>query len=218
MQEPAHRGHVLHGESGYEWETFKDERTCKQILREEAARRGYPYSARSAWTRHPQLRVRGGDRMQASGATSAHRGHVLHALKYAGPEYEWETFKDDSRTCKQILREEAARDEPGLPLNPLSRIALTNFYKWVAQDREGRRGGADRRHFNRCLEIKLFQAEVHTLKPDVVVFQSASFKSKFKKILGPGAVASSYILKDPSYRGSRQPKEIVRPVAQHPPA
>ena len=145
-------------------------------------------------------------------------GTYFTALKYTGPKYEWETFEDDPRTCQRILKEEAPQGAPGLPpTNPLSRIALTNFYKWVTKGKKTLSGADNRIHFNRELEIKLFQDEVHILKPDVVVFQSTMFESAFKEILGPGAVASSYVLKHPSIRGNRQPKEIVRPVAQHPP-
>lgn len=146
-------------------------------------------------------------------------GTYFTALKYAGPEYEWKAFEEDLRPCQRILKEEVSNREIGLPsTNPLSRIALTNFYKWVTKRKKKLSGGDNRIHFNRDLEIELFRDEVRILEPDVVVFQSATFRSSFEELLGPSFAAKSYVLKHPSVRGYRKPKGIVRPVGEHPPA
>lgn len=145
-------------------------------------------------------------------------GTYFTALKYTGPASDWETFEDDHRTCQRILKDEVSSVVPGLPpMNPLSRIALTNFYKWVTVGRTKKGGGTDRIHFNRDLEIELFRDEVRILEPDVVVFQSATFRFLFEELLGPSAAPKSHVLKHPSVRGYKQPKEIVRPVDEHPP-
>ena len=146
-------------------------------------------------------------------------GTYFTAVKYAGQQFEWETFEDDPRNCRRILKEEAALGAPGLPpTNPLSRIALTNFYKWVTVGRAGKGGGADRVHLHRDLEIAVFQDEVRILKPDVVVFQSATFRFAFKELIEPCGVAHSYVVNHPSRRGKRHPAAIAEALAAVPPA
>lgn len=144
-------------------------------------------------------------------------GTYFTVLKYAGSERAWLRFEGELRTCQRILKEEAPRRNHALPsANPLSRIALTNFYKWVTVGRTGKGGGTDRTHVNRDLEIELLRDEVRIFRPDVVVFQGASFKSDFRRIIKPCGVDCSYVVYHPSYRGKRRPAEIVEPLAAFP--
>lgn len=145
-------------------------------------------------------------------------GTYFTALKYAGPECEWKAFEEDLRPCQRILKEEVSNTENRLPsTNPLSRIALTNFYKWVTKQKKKLSGGDNRIHFNRDLEIELFRAEVRILEPDVVVFQSATFRSSFEEIIPPCRVARTYVVNHPSYRGKKHPAEIGKALAAFPP-
>ena len=60
-------------------------------------------------------------------------GTYFTAMRYPHPVEEWENCKGLERPCQQILKEEKEGDK--LPkTNALSRIALTNFYKWVTTD------------------------------------------------------------------------------------
>jgi hypothetical protein len=72
-----------------------------------------------------------------------------------------------------------------LPIDLLRSIALTNYYKFVTKDRQGRRGSFDRDNFGISNEIKkLFISEVEILNPDIVWFQGIDFESYevFKKL------------------------------------
>lgn len=94
-------------------------------------------------------------------------------------------FWEDTKTSKYgknfatILRK-----APSLPeINPLSYIAMTNFYKYVTKGRtSSRRGSFDRVFIDREREIKLFLCEIDALKPDVIFFQSIVFKNLDIKI------------------------------------
>lgn len=82
---------------------------------------------------------------------------------------------DKSATCQQLLKR---KDE--LPAeNPLAYIALTNYHKFVTVNREGRRGGQDRKFINQMLEGKLLEDEVSALDCDLVVFQGSQFFSPY---------------------------------------
>lgn len=63
-----------------------------------------------------------------------------------------------------------------LPVDLLTNIALTNYYKFVAIGREKRQGGEDRDCFGRNKEIeKLFLDEIEILAPDIIWFQGIDF-------------------------------------------
>lgn len=72
-----------------------------------------------------------------------------------------------------------------LPIDLLRSVAMTNYYKFVTKDRQGRRGSFDRDNFGISNEIKkLFLSEVEILNPDIVWFQGIDFESYevFKKL------------------------------------
>ncbi len=139
-------------------------------------------------------------------------GTYFTALKYACPGQGWDQVKDRDQTCRAILK-----DGHALGSNPLSYVALTNFYKWVTKNRGKKGGGQDRTHVDRHLETKLLLEEVRLLAPHVVVFQGAVFaKPRFRRI--PSSVdrlgVEWHVLLHPSNRerGGRWPKETTRPI------
>ncbi|WP_312207352.1 hypothetical protein [Epilithonimonas hominis] len=96
----------------------------------------------------------------------------------------WENTKSAKygRTFDSILRK-----APNLPLeNPLSYISMTNYFKYVTQNRGqkdsitgkilGRRGNFDRVFLNKENDIKLFLSEVEIFSPDIIFFQGKEFK------------------------------------------
>lgn len=135
-------------------------------------------------------------------------GTYFTALKYAFPGCEWDRVKDRDRTCRAILR-----DGYALGSNPLSHVALTNFYKWVTIGRRNKGGGQDRKHVDRRLETALFLQEVRLLAPHVVVFQGAAFdKARFRHVRESIAPEVEWhVLVHPSWRGSQRPKHITQP-------
>ena len=93
----------------------------------------------------------------------------------------WEETKSTKygKTFATILRK-----VPQLPNeNPLSYIAMTNFFKYVTVDRaSSRRGDFDRIFIDKEKEINLFLAEIEVLNPDIVFFQSKGFQNLQEKI------------------------------------
>lgn len=93
----------------------------------------------------------------------------------------WEDTKSDKYAKKfaTILKRVATIPK----VNPLSYIAMTNFYKYVTVDRSSsRRGDFDRIFIDKEREINLFLAEIEVLKPDVIFFQSKEFQNLDGKI------------------------------------
>ena len=135
-------------------------------------------------------------------------GTYFTALKYSFPGHEWDRVKDRDQACRAILR-----DGYALGSNPLSHVALTNFYKWVTIGRRNKGGGQDRKHVDRHLETALFLQEVRVLAPHVVVFQGAAFdKARFRQVRDSIAPEVEWhVLVHPSWRGSRRPKHITQP-------
>ena len=135
-------------------------------------------------------------------------GTYFTALKYACPGEEWPRIRDCDQTCQAILK-----NGYELKSNPLSYIALTNFYKWVTKDRKNRRGGSDRSHVPRHRETKLFLDEVRLLTPHVIVFQSKKFREpQFRKLRDSVTPEVEWhVLVHPSWPRSRRPKDITKP-------
>jgi len=135
-------------------------------------------------------------------------GTYFTALKYACPQRGWARFSGSDSSCQRILRK-----GDGLPAdNPLSFMALTNFYKWVTKDRRNKGGARDRAHVDRRRETALFLEEVRLLVPDVVVFQGVTFsKPWFREVLDVVSEVEWHVLVHPSWRGSRRPKDITQP-------
>jgi len=135
-------------------------------------------------------------------------GTYFTALQYAFPGHEWDRVKDRDQTCQAILR-----DGYALESNPLSHVALTNFYKWVTIGRRNKGGGQDRKHVDRDLETALFLQEVRLLAPHVVVFQGAAFdKARFRQVRESIAPEVEWhVLVHPSWRRSQRPEHITQP-------
>ena len=139
-------------------------------------------------------------------------GTYFTALKYACISEEWARIRDREKTCQAILKGDYA-----LRSNPLSYIALTNFYKWVTKGRQNKGGRQDRAHVDRRRETDLFVEEVRLLAPDIVVFQGAAFassdKPRFRQVrhtVGQLGV-EWHVLAHPSEPGRRRPKDITTP-------
>lgn len=145
-------------------------------------------------------------------ALNAHiAGTYFTALKYACPGQGWGQIMNRDQTCKAILK-----DGYALESNPLSYVALTNFYKWVTKNRRNKGGGQDRTHVNRHLEAELFLEEVRLLAPHVVVFQSVKFREPWFQQVRDSIrpEVEWHVLLHPSNRerGGRWPKETTRPI------
>lgn len=136
-------------------------------------------------------------------------GTYFTALKYACQGRGWDQVRDHDQTCQAILKGGYA-----LGSNPLSYIALTNFYKWVTIGRRNKGGGQDCTHVDRHLETGLFLQEVRLLAPHVVVFQGADFdKARFRPVRDSVDQLDTewHVLVHPSWRGSRRPRDITHP-------
>ena len=117
---------------------------------------------------------------------------------------------------KSTVRESGAGPLP--TTNPLSLIALTNFYKWVTKGAKRTAGTRDRINFVRELEEELFLEEVHILKPEVVVFQGREYaEPRFKRMrrLVKRMVEECYVVYHPSnrMRNGRLPRSVVHPIS-----
>lgn len=135
-------------------------------------------------------------------------GTYFTAVKYACPGQEWDRVRHRDQTCQAILK-----DGYALGSNPLSHVALTNFYKWVTVGRRHKGGAQDCTPVDAHLERELFLEEVRLLAPHVVVFQGADFdKAQFRQVRD--ALTSEvewHVLVHPSWRGSKRPKDITQP-------
>ena len=147
-------------------------------------------------------------------------GTYFTAMRYPRPVKEWENCKGLEKPCRQILKEEEEGD--GLPkTNPLSRIALTNFYKWVTTGGKKMATTLNRTSLCREREEQLLVEEVRHFEPDVVVFQGADFqKPHFERLRNAvhEAGVEWHVLYHPSRPPSksapwhRWPREVVRPL------
>ncbi len=136
-------------------------------------------------------------------------GTYFTALRYACPQRGWERFQDAEDACQTILKKRGAE----LPsINPLSFIALTNFYKWVKKGSQSRK--SERKYFDCKVESQLFLNEVRCLEPDVVVFQSTSYgENKFKAIRESikCQARECHVLVHPSYPRKLSPWMVTQP-------
>lgn len=102
----------------------------------------------------------------------------------------WEDTKSTKygKTFNSILRKVPTHPSE----NPLSYIAMTNFYKYVTIGRGernpetneiiSRRGDFDRIFIDREREINLFLTEIEVLNPEIIFFQSKGFQYLDSKI------------------------------------
>lgn len=118
----------------------------------------------------------------------------------------WKSL-NESKTCLKILKE----DE--LPKNnPISYVALTNFYKFVTKGRKKRKGSQDRKSKNSIELTNLLLKEIEILNPDIIIFQNKGFFSKNSLIL-PLLEKKVRVIIGPHTSGSgkvRYPYELIR--------
>ncbi|MFA5050791.1 MAG: hypothetical protein WC499_01620 [Patescibacteria group bacterium] len=112
--------------------------------------------------------------------------------------------------------QKALQDQNKLPsINPLSYIALINYYKFVSINRINRTGGENRIHLDEEIELNFFIEEVKILNPDIIIFQSNSFKHNKKllnKLLDIRKLV--YIGPHPAYRGKREPNYFIKKISR----
>lgn len=122
----------------------------------------------------------------------------------------WNKLKDIP-SCKKALQKQEKLPQ----LNPLSYVALTNYYKFVSKNRGNKTGGENRVHLDKEFETNFFIDEVKIFNPDMIIFQSLSFKNenillnKLLKLKMP-----IYIGPHPSYRGKRKPDYFIKKYTQ----
>ena len=148
-------------------------------------------------------------------AVSKHNPHIagtyITALNFLKSELqEWYDFwnkLDGSFTCQKLLRESA--DLPDT--NPLSFIALTNYYKFVRERREHKTGPENRKYLDREFEQEFVVDEIRVFEPDIVVFQSRQFNSsRYGTLLKHlSATSEMYIGPHPSARGHIRRSRIL---------
>lgn len=120
----------------------------------------------------------------------------------------WNRLKNAS-SCQKALR----NDELLPKSNPLSYVALTNFYKFVSVKRRNRSGGENRKYINKQYELNFFIDEVKIFDPDIIVFQSSAFrhqKTLLNQLVRMGKLF--YIGPHPAYRGKRSPIHFLKQI------
>lgn len=106
----------------------------------------------------------------------------------------WLANADTEATPQSLLHRAAGLPSP----NPLSRVAFTNFYKFLLPNGEKVRLDYER-------EEDFLLAEVQALEPAVVLLQSAQFRHGFEKLLGCLSNHAEVFVSDhPSVRGERR--------------
>lgn len=104
-------------------------------------------------------------------------GTYFTALYFLKDELGWNDCWNQTKnisTCQQALK--SGRDLP--TSNPLSYIALTNYYKFVTENRDNKAGGKNRKYLDKDFDQGFFVEEVEIFEPDIVIFQSTEFKHK----------------------------------------
>lgn len=111
-------------------------------------------------------------------------------------------FDTAQQATKQVLHQPEQ--------NPLSFIALSNFYKFVNVNRVTRSGDANRTFLNQAKEVQLFIDEVHLLKPELIIFQSTSIPIElFFRELDSNIVLVRAPHPSTRAKGQRQPQNYV---------
>jgi hypothetical protein len=120
----------------------------------------------------------------------------------------WNKLKNTSSCQRALQKQEELPD-----VNPLSYIALTNYYKFVSLNRKNKSGGENRNHQDPKTELNFFIEEIKIFNPDIIVFQSNSFKYKrklIKKLIAMGILV--YVGPHPAYRGKREPEHFIKQI------
>ena len=156
-----------------------------------------------------------------------HNAHIagtyFTAMRFGGsdigdPQWpEWDNFRSQNQTCQQLLKRGRA-----LPsINPLSFIALTNFFKWTTKAKTQTLGKKDLRHVVAEAEHAFFLDEVKAFAPTIVTFQSTAFARQpplrrlVRRIRILPGVMACHVLGHPSRRhprGIRWPRNTVVPL------
>ena len=133
------------------------------------------------------------------------------SLSLLPPEYGWGDIAETELTCQQVLRQ---NPPTRWEANPLSYVGLTNFYKWIAIRRARASGGSDRQHLSREIERRFVMDEIRLYEPQVVVFQGAGFGNRphLELLQDLSREVEVRVLKHPSMRGKRRPRDVVRAV------
>ena len=144
---------------------------------------------------------------------SEHNPHIagtyVCALYFIKEEKNWQDYWNkikNAKTCNQALKE-----KENLPKeDPLSYVALTNYFKFVTPKRRNRGHGKDRRHIDKEIENRLFLREVEVFDPDMIIFQSKSFEQL--EIIPDLYKTTKTILigPHPAYRGKREPEYFIK--------
>ena len=148
---------------------------------------------------------------------SCHNPHIagtymttLYFLKdELGWHSHWGKIINTNATCLMVLKKWSDL----LPSeNPLSYCALTNYHKFVKELQKNRSGRAGQRYLNRKVERGMFDVELETFDPDIVVFQGARFKRKMAGLKKTGT--RFRVGPHPAYRatGGRKPDTYVNKI------
>lgn len=141
-------------------------------------------------------------------------GTYAAALNFLKDNYGWE------KTWNEINKYPTAQQATRTPKhdmgqNPLSYVALTNYYKFVNVERANRSGDWDRKYLVNAKETEedFFMKEVEVFNPDVIVFQSKHPKWNIIEKL-KNLNKEIYVGPHPSYRekGGRKPDVYVEKI------
>ena len=137
-------------------------------------------------------------------------GTCCVALSLLPPECGWPGVADSELTGQQLLRENHGGQ---WKVNPLSFVGLTNRFKWIRIGRDRLAGGRDRRYLSPEAEQQFLTDEIRCYRPEVVVFQGGG--QNFARSGLPRRLSSEFevrVLRHPSHRGRRHPRELVEPL------
>ena len=123
----------------------------------------------------------------------------------------WEKIKD-TLTCQRALKNHGN----SLPQNnPLSYVALTNYFKFTFEEQKKRSTKGNQKYLNEDIEQNLFLEELNIFDPDIIIFQGKNFlkKQTMMDVLKETG-RDIYIGPHPSWRGKgkRKPEYFVHQI------
>lgn len=139
-------------------------------------------------------------------------GTFATALYFLKNEYNWEKHWElfnEYPTCYQAYRNLMLEH---IGINPLSHIALTNFFKFVEVDRINRTGDGDRKTIKQEDEFELIQKEIELFNPKIIILQGVSlggYANVFNNLKAKGI--DVYLGYHPANRkkGYKQPEKLI---------